>query len=203
MIGPGIVILIFFFLCVGVVANSPEFQQHNGPAIVKPFWVSAFKHYNQVFSSLFHVPEVCLPGRAVNDFQVHQCNQFWDQLAKSGGLAVTPFFILAIVVFLGMDQLKGIYKKVQNKANKGKAALSGTVTHPAEAPGDLFSWFFCLRPVMVQLPNKSQIKVYVPLESILPTPGQTMAIFEPIMVLGEKRHFAIIYAPHVAVVRGT
>ena len=199
---PCALVFVFFFFCVGVVATSVEFQNSQVPAAVPPFWIASFNHYREVFSNVSQIPEVCWSGSAVNDFQVHQCDQYWGHLLKSGGLALASFVLVALFLFLSLDNLNGTYKRARKRAEKGKAAFGGTVTNPAEGPGDIFSWFYCLRPVMVELQDKRQLKVYVPLEFSAPTPGQTLAVFEEISSFGEKRRLAVLYAPHVAVVRG-
>lgn len=199
---PCAILFLFFFLCVGVVSNSLEFQKFVVPSVAVPFWTASFLHYHELIANLFQMPQVCLPGNAVNDFQTHQCNQYWSYFAKSAGLGIAPFASIALFFYLGLGNLNAIYKKCQEKAEKGKAAFSGTVTHPAEAPQDIFSWFYCFRPITVELPDRTQVKVYVPDDFEMPSPGQRMAVFEAVSFWGEKRHFAVVYAPHVAVVRG-
>lgn len=121
---------------------------------------------------------------------------------KSGGLAFSPLFLLALILWLSLENVSGFYRRAQKKVEKGKVLSSGVVTNPPTAPSDLFSWFYCFRPITVELSNKTQITVYVSLDSPPPLPGETLVIFEMGKVFGEKRHVAMLYAPHVAVVRG-
>jgi hypothetical protein len=188
-------------MCVGIVANSSEFQQSRGPATVIPFWQASFNVSGEFFSHITHIPDVCY-GNAVNDFQSGQCEQFWSDVRRDGVLVFAPFILVGLFISIGLESLSKLYKRAQKKAEKGKSSLGGTVTHPPEAPGDIFSWFFCLRSTMIQLPDKQQVKVYVPVEAPSPTPGQTLVAFDMGNILGTKRHVAMLYSPHVVVVRG-
>jgi hypothetical protein len=202
MIAPSVGLFIFFILCVGVAANSPSFQEQSGPSAVLPFWEASFKHYQTFFSTLFQLPSVCWSGNAVNEFQKHQCDDFWQSLMKSGGLGVSPLILVGLIGWMSLENISGLYRRAQKKVEKGKVAFGGVVTNPPDAPTDLFSWFYCFRPVTVQLTNKTQITVYVSLDSPPPLPGETLAVFEMGRIFGEKRHVAMLYAPHVVVVRG-
>jgi len=202
MVQPCLGLLFFLIMLVGVVANSSDFQEGSRPTAVAPFWIAAFRHYGQVFSNLSQMPGVCWSGNTVNDFQAHQCETYWTSLSKSGVLALSPFLVVAMLLYVSLENLTSLYKRTQKKAEKGNAAFGGTVTHPAQGPPDVFSWFYCFRPIMIELPNKAQVKVYVPLEVPVPNPGEILAVFEGTVVFGEKRHLAMLYAPHVAVVRG-
>jgi hypothetical protein len=201
-IWPSLGALVFLYLCVGVVANSSEFQQPRGPTAVIPFWEAALKHYQDFFSLFSSVPGVCWFGSAVNDFQVSQCNQLWGQLFRQGSLAGAPFIVIGIALLICLDSLAALYKRTQKKIQIGKADFTGTVTNPPEAPNDFFSWFYCLRPIMVQLKDRTQVKVYVPWNVTPPQPGETLIAFNLGSVLGEKRHLGMAYTPHVAIVRG-
>ena len=190
------------FLATGVIANSAEFQTQSGPTQVVPFWEAAVRLYLDVFSSLTQIPQMCVSGSIVNDFQANQCSLYWDHLIKAGGLSFLPLGIVGIFLYLSFDYLSSTYKKTRKRIEKKKAAFKGTVTHPPEGPADFYSWFFCFRTIIVETQNKNQVKVYVPLDGAAPHPGETLAVFEPIYSFGEKRHIAMVYAPHVAVVRG-
>ncbi len=181
---------------------SSEFSKPEGPETVVPFWIASFYHYGGVISQVLNVPSVCLLGNSASDFQDHQCDHFWGELLKSGGLAAAPFFVLAILMLLGLDELSSTYKRIQNRVEKGAGALGGIVTDPPEGTPDIFSWFYCFRPVMVELSTHEQIKVYVSGEVQLPAPGVKLIIFDMGQRMGEKRRVARIYAPHVAVLRG-
>jgi hypothetical protein len=200
---PGAGLLVFLLMCVGIVANSPAFQEPNkGPSSVVPFWEASWMHYQIVGASLGKIPQVCWSGNAVNDFQKSQCEEFWSNFLKLAGLAVAPFAFVWLFVFFGIDRISKTYQKAQKKAEKGKAVFGGVVTNPPDAPADLFSWFYCFRTVTVQLSDKTQVTVYAALETPAPLPGETLVAFDVGTVFGERRHVAMLYAPHVAIVRG-
>ncbi len=194
---------VFFFFGVGVVANSLEFQQVGVPSEVAPFWSSAFRHYSRVISSVTQGPEFCWSGQTVNEFQERQCSQYWEGLVKSGSLAFIPFIFIALFLYFALGFFSDLYRGIQKKIKKGKASFAAIVTNPPEGKPDIFSWFYCLRPIVVQLPNQVQIKAYIPYEASIPTPGQTMAVFEMSSWLGEKRYLALTYDPHIVIVKGS
>jgi hypothetical protein len=104
---------------------------------------------------------------------------------------------------VALDLLAGFYRRSRKKVDSGQAAFKGTVTQPPEAPNDFFGWFFCLRAISLQLPNKKQVKVYQPLEAPLPLPGQEFAVYDGGSHFGQKRHLGQLYAPHLAIVSGS
>lgn len=202
MIVPIMGIYVLFFLCSGVIANTSSFREDQGPAAVIPFWAAAMGNAQKTISSLLHLPEVCWLGNTVNDFQVQQCNMFWGNLLKSGILTLAPFLALIAVYFFAQDQFASIYVKVRKQIDQGKVAFTGVVTDPPEAPADWVSWYYCLRPLTVQLPNKSQVLVYISLDAIPPRPGETLVVFDAGIRGGKRRYLGMLYAPHVAVMRG-
>jgi hypothetical protein len=199
---PVVGLFVFCFFLVGVIASSPAFQKFDAPASVIPFWESAFKHYHSFFAQIWSMPGFCLMGARVNEFQVHQCDSFWAEFLKVGGLALLPAVVVGGFLWIGLDSLKTAYRRAQNRFEKGVGAVVGVVTNPPEAPTDFYSWFYCFRPVMVQLPTQEQIKVHVPLFAHAPSPGQKLIAFELEKSSGEKRYVGMLYTPHVAVVRG-
>ena len=200
---PSAILLVILFFSVGIVANSPEFQQSSGPSAVIPFWEATFNHYDATFDKLTNLPMICIYGEKVNDFQQVQCDRDLSELAKYLGLALSPFGIVGLALFLMESSFAGLYRATRKKVAVGKAKFGGTVTNPPRAPGDLFSWFYCLTPIMVELPSKHQIKVYISSQEALPMAGETLAAFEAGYHFGQKRFVAVVYAPHVAVVRGS
>lgn len=158
--------------------------------------------FTTVFEGLGRLPERCVSGETDNDFQRSQCSKYWDRLILTGGYASIPLLLSLAFLYLGLDALRGTYRRGQKRMEKGQALMAGTVTNPAELPADAYSWFFCFRPISIELKNKTQLKVYVPLDSPIPRPGETLAVFDGGRGFGQKRLLASIYAPHVAIVSG-
>lgn len=202
MIGPSIGIWIIGWLCVGLIANSPSFQEAKGPAAVLPMWEASAQHYHTLFKAFSEAPSVCWSGSEVNDFQKTQCNRFWEIFFKFGALGLLPFGGVGLFYYIGLETIAGTFRKVRKKIKTGKVALSGVVTQPPDAPSDTFSWLYCVKPITVQLANKTQMTVYISLDAPDVRPGQTMVLFEAGKILGEKRYLAMLYAPHVAVIKG-
>lgn len=202
VLGPATGLFFLVFMMMGVIANSPLLGGPKSPEARIPFWEASFKHLQNTIHQLSAIPEVCWSGSTVNDFQKQQCDQYWNNLFTAVAVAILPFAAAILFFLVSLDQFKGLYKKTKKRISTGKAIFSGTVTDPALAPTDLFSWFYCLRAVTVELKDKRQVKVYVSLDSPIPRPGQTLAVLEPFMIMGQRRYMAMLYMPHVAVIRG-
>jgi hypothetical protein len=212
MLGPVAGVFFLGIIIMGIVADPETFQpkpiktsgalQSELPVSLQGASRGGIKHWETTVFFATHIPEVCWGDNAVNDFQKKQCDDFWDHLEMGAGLSLLPFAMAWLVFQMAMGSLATVYRRGRKRLDAAKPISRGTVTNPASAPGDLFSRFYCFRAISVQLAGGKQIKVYVPLDSPMPSPGLTMAIFEPISFFGEPRHFAMIYAPHVAVVSG-
>jgi hypothetical protein len=200
--GPAVAAFAAGWLVLGIVSEAPQFAQARGPAAEGSLFRSAGQTVGSFLSKISRMPEVCWSGDTVNEFQGKQCERYWNDLYVAGGLSAIPFVAVGLLMLMGLDQLNGLYRRSRRKVESGKATFGGTVTSPAVAANDIFGWFFCFRAVAVQLSNKTQVKVYMPLSVPVPLPGQAVAVFEAGRVFGTKRYVAILYAPHVAVVRG-
>jgi hypothetical protein len=203
LIWPSAILFFVLVMLVGVVVNSPLFEEHTVPTTLLPFWQAAFQHYRNLVVCFSQIPSVCWAGNAVNEFQKHQCTDYWEQLAKAALLAISPLVLTGLFLAMGIEKLGSHYKKAQKKVEKGKVFAKAVVTHPAEAPQDVFSWLYCFRPITAQLANRTQITVYLALEAPCPLPGETLVVFEMGAVFGEKRYVGMVYTPHIAVVRGS
>ncbi|MBI2712354.1 MAG: hypothetical protein HYX41_05790 [Bdellovibrio sp.] len=199
---PSVIVFLVGFLFVGVAANSGYFQESGGPAVVPSYLDASVNVYSNTLKRLKNLPDYCLFTEKANDFQQSQCAQFWSDMANTGLLATLPVVLVVLALLLNLEVLKGFYSRMTRSVEKGKAAFSGKVTTPPEAPADLFSWYFCLQPVMVELSNHSQMTVYLPLSRATPLPGETLAIFDGGEHFGKKRFAAVVYSPHIAVVKG-
>lgn len=198
---PSSVLFVFFFMIMGIAASSAEFQDNQGPAAVLPFWEASFKLSGQFLGRFFHMPGNCL-GTALSEFQASQCDQFWIDTFRDGSLVLAPLILMLFMIYLGVADLSKVYRRAQRKVKKGTPSLVGTVTHPPETAGDVFSWFYCFRPIMIQLQDGRQSKVYVPLDAPAPLSGETFVAFNLGTVMGETRQVAMLYAPHMAILRG-
>lgn len=191
--GPTFVVFVLAFLFVGYLSVSIA-PSYEGSAIA----------YYQKINEVFHkMPEVCWTFHTVNDFEKTQCDNFWTELLEASALAAAPFVIALSLLSLAFKNFAATYARTRKKIQKGQVLSGAVVTDPALGPSDRYSWFYCLRPVIVELPTRIQIKVYTSLDTPLPKAGVTLAILEPETAFGEKRHFALLYTPHVAAVRGT
>lgn len=154
---------------------------------------------------LTHVPESCGEGtgRAVNDFQRIQCKDFWDRLEKIGWVASIPFGAAGLVFFLFFDGVRLRFKKARKRLSSAESPGRAIVTEPALAPMDFVSWWMGVTPITVQGAAEKQLVVYLPPEMPLPDPGSQVTLYEWGKIAGKNRYFAVLYAPHLAVLQGT
>ena len=198
---PAFGLLCFFFMCAGVVANSVSFQQPTGPVAAIPFWEAFYRKTGEFFFHLVHIPDGCM-GRILNEFQAQQCELFWWELFRESLLLIVPIILVVGMIGMSLNEVTRLYKQVQRRIQKKKSAFVGVVTDPSGAPGDLLSWFYCLRPTILQLENLQQVRVYIPLEAPPPIPGEKFVAFEIATQGPKKQYAAMLYTPHVAIVRG-
>ena len=202
MAAPAVGIGILGFMFMGVAANSGFIDAPKGPVAVPSFFEASLNVYRSTGEILSARPPGCVLGDTVSDFQRSQCSQFWSSLLQTGGLAAVPFIFSLFFILFNLSNFKGLYEATTRSVEKGKAGFGGKVTAPAEAPGDLFSWYYCLQPVAVQLSNQAQITVYMSSTHPIPLPGETLAVYESGDHFGKKSYLAVVYAPHIAVVKG-
>jgi hypothetical protein len=158
---------------------------------------SLFWHY------LTHVPEQCSDSsRAVNNFQRIQCGEFWDRLSELGWVSSIPFLFAAGFLFLALDGVRQRFRKARRKIQQEKSTGLAIVTDPAEAASDRISWWYGVQPITVQVADGKQVVAYLPPEAPVPPPGEKVALYDWGKIAGQKRFFAVLYAPHVAVLQG-
>lgn len=196
------VVLGLGMILVGALADMADTQPPRGPAAEVALIQRSYQVYARFVGRLFTLPQVCWSGNTVNDFQRKQCDEFWSELALRGAVAAIPFGVALLVLLMGREQITTFYRRSRKRVDAGQADAGGVVTDPAQAAGDRFSWFFGLRVITIQLADKTQLRVYLPENAPIPQPGQKLAAFKVGKLLGAPRHIGVIYAPHLAIVRG-
>jgi hypothetical protein len=181
-------------LAVVLFANAPAFQ----PKVSESF----FEFYANLFKDLLHPPEVCTTGDLSDKVEIVLCGDFWSQLELRGLLGSAPIGLWLVYLGFGYTLFRNLYKAAEKKMSTGAAIQSGIATSPVEAESDLFSWFFCLFPIGVQMPDSTQAKVYLPLESPTPKPGDTVAIYRKHPFAGSTYLIGSAHLPHVTVMSG-
>lgn len=210
MLAPSLLFIFLGFSLAGVATNLPELQFR--PKLPPIGSVAVYAADDGALSragktiwkfaeNLLGMPQACR-GQPLNDMQVSQCTEFWDMMLTYGVTSLIPLGLWVVFILLSMDSLivrwRRTHKKIQSEAPKA----IGKVTQPAEASMDLYSWVFCFRPIGVQLSDGRQICVCQPLDAPIPLPGQKFAIYEMGYKLGARRYHGLVYAPHLAVVKG-
>ena len=208
---PGAAILALALLLAGLFSNHPYFHDVKvkslGEGLESPGQIefvspvtAAIDLVAGTLGHVVHFPEVCLPGRAVNEFQTKQCATFEERLERRAVLAAVPLILYVLFVWYALGWIEGVYRRGARALDEKKAKFGGVITDPAEAPGDLFSRLTGLRPIGVQVKAGAQIAIYLHADDPIPMPGQTFAIFELGQALGAMRYTGILYAPHLAVI---
>ena len=187
-------VLVIGFILVAMFVNAPVFQ----PKVSE----SIFQFYINLLKDLGHPPEVCMTGEAVDRVEKVLCGDFWSQLELRCLLALAPLLLVGAYLGASYFGFRKIYQSSQKKMASGSAIHSGIATSPVEADEDLFSWFYCLKPIGVQVSDSSQAKVYLPLEGPLPKPGDTVAIYRKLSLFGASYLIGSAHLPHVTVMSG-
>lgn|GEM_PF-3201075 len=163
---------------------------------------AAFRQKDQFVQIVRDIPMHCWTGKSVNQFQVQQCNDTWKKVAVSGGLTAIPLVCSLLFFMIAFDSLDGVYRRARKKIKEGKALSKGRVADPSHLRQDLFSWVYGFKAVATLLADGQEVRVYVPQHGVESRSGDSLAIFDGGMILGEKRYLGLLYAPHVAVILG-
>jgi len=192
MIRPGIFVVFIGFLLMGALSRSAE--------IDLPALPMAQYQYSKFFHELVNVPSICVTGKTVNEFQVQQCQAYWNTLLVRTFWFSFPFLCLMAFLFFGFDYVWLTYRRAAKKIETGKGAFVGVVTNPPDVPNDIYGWFHCFRLMSAQVQKGQQIQVYIPLNAPKPEPGSRLSVADVGKRFGKQRYVGVIYTPHVAVV---
>jgi len=210
---PGVVTYFFGFLIMGWLALDAGTQavasRHipisPAPHSIRPPVLQAGRDlHSVVWHYLTHEPESCSDrgAHAVNDYQRTQCKEYWSRLETLGWIASLPFVLAGIVLFVLIDGVRLRYRRARKRISAGKSIGRGIVTDPPESPADALSWWTGTQPITVQGAVGRQMTVYLPPEMPLPAPGTQVTLYEWGKFGGKPVHFAVLYAPHLAVLQG-
>ncbi|MBU6375432.1 MAG: hypothetical protein KGQ59_05510 [Bdellovibrionales bacterium] len=207
-------ILAYFigFVVMGVVASFGAIQKSAARQIpISPAPTAlegstlqlAQRTHVLVWHYLTHVPDPCLSdARAKNDFQRDQCKSFWDRLQDLGWVAAIPFLFAGGFIFFAWDGVRQRFQSARKKISKGKATGLAIVADPPEAAPDRVGWWYGVQPITVQVADGKQVIAYLAPEAPIPPPGEKVALYDWGKIGGQQRFFAVLYAPHVAVLQG-
>lgn len=207
-------VLAYFagFYVMGIVSTQESIQKaasRNLPISPVPFSLQgstierAQGLHRLLWHQLTHVPEQCSDSsRAANDFQRMQCGEFWGRLSELGWVGAIPFAFAAIFLFVALDGVRQRYRKARQRIQDNRSIGLAVVTDPPEAPGDRVAWWYGVQPITVQVADGKQVVAYLPPEAPTPPAGEKVTLYDWGKIGGRKRYFAVLYAPHVAVIKG-
>ncbi|MBY0471498.1 hypothetical protein K2X30_10055 [bacterium] len=190
------VLLYIGVATVGVVTKVPFFQGK----------IREVSHLKRVQRLMTEKPEFCQSDLPAQSFQAEQCQAYNEWVLFNLLIYTLPFPAPILWLAWGMARLRKEYELFQvvvNSGQSGSVAWGARVTRPARVQNDFYSWLFCLRSVSVELADKKQIVVSFPSDAVLPTSGQTVAVYAVGKRFGSERYVAQLYTPHVAVVAGS
>ena len=194
MIRPAIFAMFFGYVVMGFISVEK--------AVSLPPLQMAHYQYTKLAYDVTHIPSYCRTGDFANEYRKSQCNEFWNSMMLRVFWVALPFLFAAFFVRLMLTNLVSTYRRAEKKLQAGTGVFVGVVTDPPEMPNDLFGWFHYLRSITVELPNKHQIRVYIPHEAEIPSPGSKEAIVALGGSKGSERYAGAPFTPHVAVLSG-
>lgn len=213
------ILLAYFagFFAMGWLALEPDFQaatQKHIPISPSPHSIrgpalqAGRDLHALVWHYLTHEPEGCMDrgASAANDYQRQQCREYTARLEKLGWLASLPFLMAGLAAFVLVDGLRMRYGRARRAIREGRSIGRGIVTDPPEAPADWLSWSTGTRPVTLQGAGGHQLTAYLPPEMEMPAAGTQLSLykwgFSGVFSGSKPVHFAVLYAPHLAVLEG-
>lgn len=208
MIGPSVGVMIVAFFFTGVLAQLDSVRaierRHStlvAPAKRLPIWPApaAIIYTGRVLSYWTNIPYACSGNNAVNDFQKEQCADFWLRVQVGTAILLFPLGAAIFFLFVGLDQLRILYRRCEQLSSKGQASFKGIVPRHIRSGVDVFGWFFCLRIIQLKVGGE-YVLVYYPADAPNPLPNQTFAVFDAGRRFGRRRLIAALHAPHMAVI---
>ena len=190
---------------VGFFAGTPGFKPETdrAPATSPRLDLRAEAYYLELYQELRHPMEGCSSSTPMSDFQAGRCTKWWKRVATECALGLVPFVCIWISLLLALDSGRATYRRIRKKISATPYVVKGRVTHPARIRSDFFGWFYGFRSIAVEMPDRTQARVYFASDSPLPLPGETVAVFPLGVFAGKDRFAGTIYAPHVAVLAAT
>lgn len=211
MLAPSLGVLAISFAVMGSFATSPlvhrlerspaTLGEPRPPIQAEPVQ-AAVQQWRRASDYFAEVPAACISGNTPSQFQAQQCSEHWQRLGYMSAVAALPILAWLLFWVFAWDEFNRFYRRSHRTIGRGQAALKGRVTSPAVAPGNLFSWLFCLTVVAVELPSGQQIRAHLPVGEVVPQPGKPVVLFSVGKRFGEERYLAVFYAPNLVVMRG-
>ena len=158
--------------------------------------------YRSVYVRLKENPQICQKAHEktvqLNSFQAKQCYDFMSDLYRDATVASIPFIIPLFLYIAFALWASWVYATAHRRVQSKTPKAIGVLTEPMELPMDSFGWWACLRPVMVQLKDRRQIKVYLSYSDQISAPGRRVAVFK-LFTRGKRRYVAVPYLPELFV----
>lgn len=199
-----------FALIGGIVALQSEYQPDSHllqkiPTQVSPFFMITY--LPPVFlKDLVTYSSSCNSSQIVNDLQKEKCAESLLRFLWEAACGLGPLILTFMAFRLSWVHVKKIYKMARKSSEYSKKTgggfVLGVVTAECELDAGFFGWVHCFRAICVELPDRHQLKIYIPDSMELPAPGVRFALFDLGKVFGERRWVGEPYLPHVAVFRG-
>ncbi len=192
---------------MAILSDLPEIKLHERvpssmpgePELVAPEGSNAWEKAVYLAENF---PAVCRSHQEVNDLQRARCDKLWLKAVVFFGLATFPFLLGLVAAFIARDHIRFFYRATRQRIRRFPPETKGLVLRHAWTP-DLFAWIYCLRKVIVELPDGQRKEVYVPLSDAAPRSPEILTLFDAGRSFGKKRWVGVLYAPHMAIRSGS
>jgi hypothetical protein len=201
LVGPTVAWLLLCWSITGLV--YPSFW------LAKPSQISAIAFdpdgwiqlYHDLAANLTTPPGICKSGQELRDVENDLCQDFKVLLQEREIMALTPWGILFIFLFLNILIFQSYYQSVAAQIRQGKVKYVGQVL--GRSRSTFFSRFFFLRSVDALLPGKIRVTAYLGQELEPTKKGQSILVYETWSIFSGKRYLAVLDNPHIAIFYGS
>lgn len=199
------IICIFFLGLVGVSQISHQMDRLQAPNLenLVPEFNASAPFYSKTLTLWSSFPEQCKSHQETSEFQVKQCAQLRGYFLKLNAVGFLPFLLMILSFYLLRIKFLSFHKTLKSKLEKEFSQIAGKVSSKTMNRFDGFGWFYCLRPIEVELKKGVQVTAYIGLDSEMPKPGESVSLVKIGKFDGQLRFFAKPYNPYVVVVRGS
>lgn len=192
---PSLMVFAFGFVLMGLAVIATRATPLPGSEAAKKVTYlphrAALQQIEDFTDRIADYPQQCPGGSQLSEYRGRQCKEIWEDLWMSGVIASLPFVFLGIFLLWAFDSSGRVYMRVRRQVIQSKIAAEGTVTNPPVGRNDWFGWFYCLRSIVVQLKNQTQVRVYMPMTDRIPPAGSALTVYGGAKKWGKPRLFGV------------
>lgn len=137
--------------------------------------------YTGLWQSWKELPLECFAGstsQVLNSLQQEGCKEVMGGLWIATSLAFVPLLFALLLHRASMKSAILFYKRAERTMRFEQHTAKGKVTNPPRGDFSFWSWILNVRPIRVQLPDKTQISVWTDRKAGEPQPGTAVAVWK-------------------------